>query len=140
MKHLKKSLFAVCLLSVSLLSCGCEITIKNETSDNEYKEKYETLVSQMQSEYDQAQVKAMAKEIHTACSCVLTMYGIEDTPVPDNFTYENTLDKLINDGYLPSEYRSYDIDVSWEYNPETYACKKVTVTSGGITAVYPDQQ
>lgn len=138
MKHLKKSILAACLLFVSLLSCGCEITIKNESTDDEYKEKYETLVSQLQSSYNQEQVKSIAKEIHTALSCILTQYGIQNTTIPENFTYENMLDTFIKEGYLPYEYKSYDLKVSWEFNSETYSAKTVTVTADGITAVYPD--
>ena len=138
---MKKKLLAITLAATTaILMCGCEVTIKNE--DDEYKEKYEALTSELQSAYqeyaDQSYLSATAKTIHTAMACYLTELGINDEPVPDDFTYNNYKDELKT--YLSDDiYFNDKLEVEWEYNPDTYAGKSVTVTYEDMTATYPEQ-
>lgn len=138
---MRKKLLAVVLAITSLtLMCGCEVTVKNE--DDEYKEKYEALTSELQSAYqeyaDQTYLSATAKKIHTAMSAYLTQLGIKDEPIPNDFTYANYKEELID--YLPAEvYVNDKLEVDWEYNSDTYAGESVTVTYEDMTATYPEQ-
>lgn len=127
------SVVALAILA-SVLTCGCEVTIKHE--DDEYKEKYETLVSEIQNKSDHDQVKAMAKDIYTAMSVYLTTCGINDDAVAENLTYDSLLDDLINDCGLPAVYKTYNLNVTWKYNTKTYSVQEVTVTVDGITEKY----
>ncbi|MBQ7980545.1 MAG: hypothetical protein IJ305_02945, partial [Oscillospiraceae bacterium] len=98
--------------------------------------------SELQSAYqeyaDQTYLSATAKTIHTALCTHLTLLGINGEAIPDDFTYDNYKDELKD--YLSDDiYFNDKLEVEWNYNPDTYAGKSVTVTYEGITATYPEQ-
>ncbi len=128
-------------LSVTVLLSGCNVTIEDKTND-EYKEKYDTLVSGLQSEYqeqfDKATVKSWAKTIYTSFAAYLTTKSIEGEAVPDNLTYDDIKEELKGNfkADLMTVYKG--LDVEWEYNAENCTLTRVIVTFEGETAEYPE--
>lgn len=139
MKHLKKSIFAVCLLTLSLLSCGCDESSKGnmEYAASQIQNK---ITETEAAKFTEDQVHKMARDIYTAFCVYLTENGIKDIPVPADVAYDDIVDALVSDCGLRQEYKYYGLVVSWEFNPETYASQKVTVTVDGITGMYPDDK
>ena len=140
MKKIRKIGLTILLLSTAISVCSC--TVDDKTED-EYQEKYETLVSELQSGYqeyaDQTVVTAMAKKIYTAMASQLTNMAINDITVTNDLTFESIKDELKNEGYIDDEiYLAEDLKVEWEINKDTYSVKTVTVTYNGITATYPE--
>lgn len=142
MKKSKLLVGMAVILAMSTILSGCEVTIKDET-DDEYKEKYETLVSELQSGYqehvDQTYVAATAKTIYTAFAAYLTLMSIDGEEIPDDFNYNNYKDDLYKDGYLTDDiYLNDKLKVEMDYYKGTYSLKYVTVTYENISATYPD--
>lgn len=130
---MKKISLATIILSATILACGCEVTVKPENDG--HKAVQEAIESEKEKQFDYVEVREMAQVIYTDLYVYFTECQINGDTVSDNLTYEDLVDKLVDCG-MPAEYKTYNLDVSWEYDAETLSVKKVTVTVDGKTETY----
>lgn len=145
MKRIRSFIIGSFILSIALTISGCEVTVKNESSDDEYKEKYESLVTDLQSakmeQDNQTMVASMAKSIYTGMASYITRKMVDGEVVPTNVTFEDVKEELVESGSL-REIEPYidDLSVDISLNSSDYGTnvEKVTVTYKDITQSYPD--
>ena len=145
MKRIRSFIIGSFILSIALTISGCEVTVKNESSDDEYKEKYESLVTDLQSakmeQDNQTMVASMAKSIYTGMASYITRKTVDGEIVPANVTFEDVKKELVESGSL-REFEPYidDLSVDISLNSSDYGTnvEKVTVTYKNITQSYPD--
>mgnify|MGYP004652942359 CR=1 FL=1 len=145
MRNHKSLITCSLILAIALTTGGCEVTVKNESSDDEYKEKYESLVTDLQSakteQDNQVMVASMAKSIYTGMASYITRKMVDGETVPTNVTFEDVKKDLVESGSL-REIEPYidDLSVDISLNSSEYDTNvdKVTVTYKDITQSYPD--
>lgn len=145
MKKRKNLIICSLILAIVLTTGGCEVTVKNESSDDEYKEKYESLVTDLQSakaeQDNQTMVASMAKWIYTGMASYITKKEIDGETVPNNVKFEDVKKDLVDSGSL-SEIEPYlddiSVDISLSTSDMGTYIEKVTVTYKDITQSYPE--
>lgn len=145
MKNHKKVIISSLLLTAMIAVSSCESTVKIESSDDEYKEKYESVVTEIQSaveeENKQLLVISMAKTIYTGMSTYITRKGVNGETIPSDVKFENIKDELIEKCGVDEIEQYLDeavVDIQIETTDIGQNVKSVTVTYKDTTGTYPE--
>ncbi len=145
MKNHKKVIISSLLLTAMVAVSSCESTVKIESADDEYKEKYESVVTEIQSaveeENKQLLVISMAKTIYTGMSTYITRKEINGETIPSDVKFENIKDELIEKCGVDEIEQYLDeavVDIQIETTDIGQNVKSVTVTYKDTTGTYPE--